>query len=185
MNARPLAAMLFALALPALLGSCTAGAPAPQSAPSPTASPRPAPSPPPAQPAPPAPDNWIDAPQTPGSWRYGADGRRTVARFGTGGGEEDFTLSCEPAARTITLIRKGAATPPAYIRILTETQTRLLDAETPPVTPAVVTTSLDAGDPLFDAMALSRGRFAVETSGLATLYLPSWAEVTRVVEDCR
>jgi hypothetical protein len=179
MNARPLAAMLLALALPALLGSCTAGAPAPQSAPPPR--PAPPPPPPPSPPAPPAPANWIDAPQTSGSWRYSADGRRTVARFGTSEGEEDFALSCEPVARTITLTRKGAATPPAYIRILTETQTRLLDAETSPV----VTTSLGASDPLFDAMALSRGRFAVETSGLATLYLPSWAELTRVVEDCR
>ncbi len=42
-----------------------------------------------------------------------------------------------------------------------------------------------AGDPLLDAMALSKGRFAVETQGMPTLYLPSWAEVTRVIEDCR
>jgi hypothetical protein len=34
-------------------------------------------------------------------------------------------------------------------------------------------------------MAYSRGRFAVEINGLPTLYLPSWAEVGRVIEDCR
>ncbi|MGE5953581.1 MAG: hypothetical protein ACM308_08200 [Qipengyuania vulgaris] len=39
--------------------------------------------------------------------------------------------------------------------------------------------------PLLDAMALTKGRFAVETPGLPTLYLPAWAEVTRVIEDCR
>lgn len=183
MPATRTAALVLALALSAALGSCTAGAPAPQSAPPP---PRPAPPPaPPPPPSPPAPANWIDAPQTPGEWRYATEGPRTATRFGPAGGEAEFTLACDLAARRITLTRKGATTPPAYIRILTETQTRLLDAETPPISPAVAATSLAAGDPLFDAMALSRGRFAVETSGLATLYLPSWAEVTRVVEDCR
>jgi hypothetical protein len=34
-------------------------------------------------------------------------------------------------------------------------------------------------------MAFSRGRFAIETAGLPTLYVPSWPEVSRVVEDCR
>ena len=42
-----------------------------------------------------------------------------------------------------------------------------------------------ATDPLLDAMALSKGRFAVEVEGEATLILPSHAEVSRVVEDCR
>jgi hypothetical protein len=34
-------------------------------------------------------------------------------------------------------------------------------------------------------MALSKGRFAVEVDGEAPLYLPSYAEVSRVIEDCR
>jgi len=38
---------------------------------------------------------------------------------------------------------------------------------------------------LLDAMALARGRFAVEVAGYPALYLPNWAEVARVVEDCR
>ncbi len=45
--------------------------------------------------------------------------------------------------------------------------------------------TLNARDPLFDAMAISKGRFAVEVGGEATLYVPSWPEVTRVIEDCR
>ena len=44
---------------------------------------------------------------------------------------------------------------------------------------------LPARDPLLDAMAFSKGRFAVEVAGLPTLYLPSWIEVSRVIEDCR
>jgi hypothetical protein len=42
-----------------------------------------------------------------------------------------------------------------------------------------------AQDPLLDAMAFSKGRFAVESAGLATLYVPPYPEVTRVIEDCR
>ena len=33
--------------------------------------------------------------------------------------------------------------------------------------------------------AFSKGRFAIETPGLATLYVPSYPEITRVIEDCR
>jgi len=51
--------------------------------------------------------------------------------------------------------------------------------------PAALAVSLAARDPLLDAMAFSRGRFAVETAGLPTLYVPSWTEVSRVIEDCR
>ena len=39
--------------------------------------------------------------------------------------------------------------------------------------------------PLLDAMAITRGRFAVEVEGEPGLYVPAWAEVTRVIEDCR
>lgn len=44
---------------------------------------------------------------------------------------------------------------------------------------------IPARDPLLDAMAFSRGRFAVEVSALPTLYVPAYPEVTRAIEDCR
>lgn len=40
-------------------------------------------------------------------------------------------------------------------------------------------------DPILDAAALSRGRIAIETDGQQPLAIPSWAEITRVTEDCR
>jgi hypothetical protein len=73
----------------------------------------------------------------------------------------------------------------ATMRILTETATRLLNTQAAGTESANLAATLPARDSLLDAMALSRGRFAVEASGLPTLYLPSWAEVSRVVEDCR
>ena len=42
-----------------------------------------------------------------------------------------------------------------------------------------------ASDTVLDQIAYSRGRFAVEAQGLDTLILPAWAEVGRVIEDCR
>jgi hypothetical protein len=39
-------------------------------------------------------------------------------------------------------------------------------------------------DQILDAMAYSRGRIAVE-AGAQKVAIPSWAEITRVVEDCR
>lgn len=71
------------------------------------------------------------------------------------------------------------------MRIRTETTERLLTANPSSDGRPLLIVELAAQDRLLDAMAFSRGRFAVETGGLPTLYLPAWAEVTRVIEDCR
>ena len=142
--------------------------------PPPTQKPPERPTPPP----PPPPSNWMDAPRTPGDWSYQQD----RATYGRPGGAPLFTLACERQAGRITLARAGSAPSRVGMRILTETTSRTLDA-TP--SGANLSAALPVRDPLLDAMAFSKGRFAVETSGLPTLYLPSWSEVSRVIEDCR
>lgn len=52
-------------------------------------------------------------------------------------------------------------------------------------TGAEMAVTLAATDPILDAMGYSRGRFVVDLPPLAPLVVPSWAEVQRVVEDCR
>jgi hypothetical protein len=47
------------------------------------------------------------------------------------------------------------------------------------------TAEIAAADPILDAIAFSRGRFAVNAAGVPSLVLPPWADVARVVEDCR
>jgi hypothetical protein len=69
--------------------------------------------------------------------------------------------------------------------VLTEFESRSLDAIPARSDPASIVARLPAQDPLLDAMAFSKGRFALEVAGLQTLYVPSWAEITRVIEDCR
>lgn len=138
--------------------------------------------------------SWQDTPITRGEWRWSREGALSLARFGQPGATL-LTLACQHdgARALITLTRSGArtgtrsgtladgaATPTLSIH------TAALDRPLPAQAQAdAVTVSLDPRDPLLDAMAFSRGRFAVEVQGMAPLALPSWPEVARVIDDCR
>ena len=69
--------------------------------------------------------------------------------------------------------------------ISTETTTRQLQITGIGNATPVFGVSLDPNDPILDAMAITKGRFAVGVEGERTLYLPAWTEVSRVIEDCR
>ncbi len=101
-----------------------------------------------------------------------------MARFGQG----LLDLRCDRAAGQIVLLRSGAAQGEMPVTVLTSSRTQTLTGSGDGTN---VTLRLSARDPLLDAMAFSRGRFAVEVAGLPTLYLPSWPEISRVIEDCR
>lgn len=179
------------LSLAVILGACV---------------PRPAPTPPvetappPVSPAPvPTPvqvqDDWLDAPQTAGDWSYrtraAGGGVASFGRFGVTSDEPLFTMTCERDTRAILLARTGSSTGATTARMVvrTETLTRTLAASgTRPTASgrgAATVARLVASDRLLDAMALTKGRFAIEVDGREPLYIPSWAEVTRVIEDCR
>ena len=66
--------------------------------------------------------------------------------------------------------------------ISTSAMTRTVDAQG---SAAGIQVAFASRDPLLDAMAFSRGHFAVEVAGVAAVYAPSWPEVSRVIEDCR
>jgi hypothetical protein len=160
----------------ALTSSCTRVIP-PAPAPAAPSAPRPAVTPAPA----PMKLNWKDAELTPGGWTYQIEGNRSAARFGA----DQLVLRCNREAGEITLSRLGSAEGPVPITILTSSTARTLNADPIPGTTPVLTLSLKARDSLLDALAFSRGRFAVEVAGLPTLIMPSWSEVSKVVEDCR
>jgi hypothetical protein len=166
------------LLLPLLATACSDRRVIP--APTPTAAPRPAPStPPPPAPRPAA--DWRDAPITPGDWRWSIEGGQSVARFAGGA----LVLRC--AQGTIAIERAGGSGNGADVPMtITTTSTgRPVMAKAQAANPPAVIAMLNARDPLLDAMAYSRGRFAVHVSGLAPLYVPSWPEVSRVIQDCR
>lgn len=166
-------------ALIATLAACASPPP-----PAPAPRPRPvAPTPTPPPPPPPARvTDWHDAPITPGVWHWGREGAESVARFGRPGNSA-FVVRCAPASRTISLdLPNPGATQNVSMTVTTSSLTRSLWLQP---RGAWLETVLNARDPLLDAMGFSRGRFAVTASGVASLYLPSWPEVSRVIEDCR
>ncbi len=162
------------------LAACATPRPAP--APQPTATqPRPiAPTPLPQPPA-----DWRDAPQTAGNWSWGMVGGRSTATYTGANGAALVTLSCESPRGRVLLSRSGAAATAMPLTVVTTSTRRPLLSD--PAFPANgwLVVSISAADKLLDAIAFSRGRFALEAAGQDTLYLPSWPEISRVVEDCR
>lgn len=167
--------------LPLLAVTCCKAIPdsaLPPTAPAVASIPTPAPTPMPAI-AKPNYENWADAPQTRGDWSYRMSAGGVSEAVFASGGARVLTLMCSPR-KEVVIMRNGNGTQP--MNIFTETAQRSFVMQTGK---GDSTVTLAGSDPLLDAMALSRGRFAVEVGGLEPLYLPSWPEVSRLVEDCR
>lgn len=171
---------IAALACAALAACVPPPAPTPTPTPAPPPAPVPVPAPAPTPTPLPGTTNWMDAPQTPGDWYYQAG----AARFGPPQSEALLVMRCDRAAGVVEVARSGnVATTQMAIR--TETMERGVAAAPAGGPLPTVVARIPARDPLLDAMAFSKGRFAVEVAGLTTLYVPSYPEVTRVIEDCR
>jgi hypothetical protein len=159
----------------AVLAACV-----PPPAPTPAPAPAPAPVPAPASVPTPSPvpsiTSWMDAPLTPGDWTYAGG----LARFA-----EHLIMRCDRAAGVVEIGRAGSSPAPAQIIVRAELMERGVTAQPAESDPAWIFARVPARDPLLDAMAFSKGRFAVEVPGSPTLYVPSYPEVTRVIEDCR
>ena len=155
--------------------------PAPAPRPAPTPSPTPTPTPPPAT-AVAAEAAWADRPLTPGNWTYRPEPSGSVALFGSPA-QPLLTLRCDRASRRVILTRAGAGQGAMVIRTS-------YGAVSWPATaqggaqPALVAARA-ASDAVLDQMAYSRGKIGVDASGIAPLVVPVWAEIARVVEDCR
>lgn len=185
-----------AIALTFGIAACVAGPdlPPPVIAPTPTTTGQstPTPAPTPAAPAPLRPvqeprfDNYLDAPRTAGTWGYADDPGETLAFYGVGQ-DYRFIVRCDKSTRQIGLARlaQNASDAARQMTISTETTKRTLTARSMTGTGTLIAAELAPRDPLLDAMAITKGRFAVAVDGERTLYLPAWTEVTRVIEDCR
>ena len=172
-RAAPLAAAVLALV------ACSTERQTPMPRPTPSPSPQPTTAPAPAPIAKEA--SWMDMARTPGDWTYAPNGAETRALYAAPDGTSLFAIVCT-ADKSMWLIRPATASAQALLKVRTETADRLLATE---ARSGSLMARLSPRDPLLDAMAISKGRFAIETPGMATLYVPSWAEATRVIEDCR
>ena len=92
-------------------------------------------------------------------------------------------LRCDAGDRRIYLSRSGSA--PAPLTVRTTSTTRAVAVQPTGGDSSYVAVALAPNDPLLDAMAFSRGKLVFEQAGAARLVLPAWAEIGRVVEDCR
>ncbi len=176
-------ASLMTLGMFALLAACAVVPPAPPPAPPP-----PPPAPPPPPPPPPvaaAPERpWDVAPLTPGDWTYRRDPQGPVATFGLPGAAV-LDVRCRAATREIAVSRLGAGGQPGMMTIRTSAgDLAWPTALSPDGSGRLVAVRL-ATDRGFDWIGFSRGRFSVELPGLPRLIVPAWAEISRVVEDCR
>ncbi len=172
------AALLAPILATLALGACVAP-PAPPPPPSPVT----APPPPPPAPEPELSGDWLDWPMTPGNWSYRAITGATVAQYGPVGAPPLLTIRCNLPAKQILFLRDGLAV------AATQATLRTTFGETRwPVTagaPGQLVATRPAADAGLDQIAFSRGRFTVEIAGAPPLVLPAWAEVARVIEDCR
>ncbi len=173
------------LALSCGIAACVPAPPEPAPAPAQAPSPKPAPAPPPAAVAQaPEYENWLDAPHTPGDWSYVDEPAESLALFGDSNPGHLFIMRCDKASRTVGIARSGESSTPLMMRIRTETTDRALNAANVPGRPFVAA-NLAPRDPLLDAMAVTKGRVAIEVEGMPALYVPAWPEISRVIEDCR
>lgn len=179
MRNRPLIALLIPTAL---LASCVSPS---EQARHPSGSPATPAVAPQQLPASPAPSNaeWQYRTATPGDWTYRTEGTGSVARFGPANGPALVTLTCDTTTHRISVARAGVGNGPITIRTS-------YGAVNWPASSTVGASSQTialraANDSALDQIAYSRGRFAIEVQGLPVLILPVWAEIARVIEDCR
>ncbi len=119
----------------------------------------------------------------PGRWSFVPSASGGDALFTDTAGRTQLTLRCTRATRRVSLLKPATAAVPA-ITVWTSSTRRNVAVSFNPAT-GLITADFAATDPLLDAMAFSRGRFAVSVAGAPSLVLPPWPEVSRVVEECR
>jgi hypothetical protein len=142
----------------------------------------PAPTPAPAAPQPAAPDLTTAVPIA-GNWTFAPTSDGSTATFLSPAAMPQLVVRCSRATRRVSISRAATGAAP-FLNVATSTLTRSVPASFDPAT-ARLTIQLAVTDPLLDALAFTRGRFAVYVTGSPALVLPAWPELVRVIEDCR
>ena len=124
---------------------------------------------------------WNDYPRTRGDWRLSLNEDGSTARYLDQNENSLFQVDCRVSIPSITIWRAGHTQGSQLIKIRTETLEEVFRTRSS----SGISIELEPTHPLLDAMSITIGRFSVEVEGMETLYLPAWAEFSRVVEDCR
>ena len=135
-----------------------------------------------AQPAPAIPD-LSTATAIGGNWAWAQTDDGSEATFNDAYSKRRLTIHCTRLTRRVSIAKPATAAAP-FLGIWTSSQSRNLPASFNPAT-GKLSADLPAFDSLLDAVATSRGRIAAVVSGSAPIVVPPWAQIARVVEDCR
>ena len=119
----------------------------------------------------------------PGSWAYAPATEGSEAVFSNASGTPQLWVHCTRAARRVTISKSAASAAPAVI-VWTSSLSRSVASSFNPAT-GRLTMDFANYDPLLDALVSSRGRAGFTVGTQPPLVVPPWAEVARVVEDCR
>ncbi len=173
-----------ALAALVLLAGC-------QAVPPPRATPAPPPAPPTPTPIPmPVTQSnlsWEEAPVVAGAWVYASGERQKAASFTIGGTEDRVSIGCDVATRQVRLTMGAGSLESSRTVTIRTSFGALSRSGLPPIgqSAASLVVTFPANDPALDQIAYSRGRISIEVPGSRRLILPVWAEISRVIEDCR
>jgi hypothetical protein len=127
--------------------------------------------------------DWRTGPLAPGTWTYRGLNDGSEAVFTDARVTPRVVVKCSRAARVITLTL-ASTVPGSAITLATSETQRSLPASFNAQTSQIIA-QITGNDAILDAMAFSRGRFALSVAGGATLVVPAWPEVARSIEDCR
>jgi hypothetical protein len=119
----------------------------------------------------------------PGTWVYSAPSDGSEASFVDAASHPQVTIHCTRSTRRVAISKPAVAASP-FLWVWTSSQVKNVPA-TYDAASTRVTADFGPFDALLDAIASSRGRIGFSTSGLAATIVPPWAEVGRVIEDCR
>jgi hypothetical protein len=118
-----------------------------------------------------------------GNWTYESTNEGSRATFSNSSGLPQLTIRCTRSTRRVAIVKAASFASPS-LWIWTSSEKMSLPATYDSST-SLVSTDLGAYDPLLDAIASSRGRIGFSSSGLQALVVPPWADIARVIEDCR
>jgi hypothetical protein len=118
-----------------------------------------------------------------GSWSYSPAVDGSDATFANEGGNPQLWVHCTRSTRRVTISRAATAAAP-LLKVWTSSQVKELASSFNPAS-GRLTVDLANYDPLLDAIVSSRGRVGFTVGTQPPLVVPAWAEIARVVEDCR
>jgi hypothetical protein len=118
-----------------------------------------------------------------GNWTYATSADGSEAIFADTSAKPQLWIRCTRATRRVTISKTATAATPS-INVWTSSLSRSVAASFNPAT-GRLTIELMNYDPLLDAIASSRGRVGFSVAGQPPLVVSPWAEVARVIDDCR